>query len=265
MTNKLKIVLVGAGNLATQLGICLKKNGYPILSIYSRTLDSAEELGKLLNVPYTNILEDIPTNAGLYIFAIKDDALSELLKTFPKTEGIWVHTAGSLPLSIFETYTEHYGVIYPLQTFSKHRKTNFNDIPVFIEAKQHQDEKILMDFAQGFSGKVASLSSEKRKYYHLAAVFACNFSNHMYSLASEILEQQSLNWESLKPLIRETASKIEEITPERAQTGPAIRYDQEVINKQLELLEGDKDKQELYEKISRSIHNKQQISSKSVI
>jgi len=257
MTNKTEIVLLGAGNLATQLGICLKENGFPIVCIYSRTIDSARKLGELLDVPYTNKLEKIPTNAELYIFAIKDDALPELLSNFPKTTGIWVHTAGSLPASVFEAYTDHYGVIYPLQTFSKHRKINFKEIPIFIEAKQEQDMLLLTDFARKLSEKVIPLSSEKRKYYHLAAVFACNFSNHTYTLASEILEKQDLDWEFLKPLIRETASKIEEITPQKAQTGPAIRYDRKVIDKQLELLEDDKSKQELYEKISRSIHHQQ--------
>ena len=257
MTNKPEIVLVGAGNLATQLGTTLKENGFSIVCVYSRTINSAKELGELLDAPYTNQLEKIPTNAGLYIFAINDDALSGLLTDFPKTTGIWVHTAGSLPVSIFEPHTKHYGVIYPLQTFSKHRKINFRDIPIFIEASQEQGMTLLTDLAQNISDKVIPLSSEKRKFYHLAAVFACNFSNHMYTLASETLEQQNLDWEFLKPLILETASKIEKTSPQKAQTGPAIRYDRKIIDKQLELLKDDKSKQELYEKISQSIHHKQ--------
>ena len=256
MINKIEIVLIGAGNLATQLGISLKENGFPIACVYSRTTDSARRLGELLNIPYTNQLNEIPTKAGLYIFAIKDDALSELLSDFPKTTGVWAHTAGSLPASVFEAYTDRYGVIYPLQTFSKHRKVNFWDIPVFVETNQEQDMTLLMDLAKKISKKVIPLSSEKRKYYHLAAVFACNFSNHMYSLASEILEQQDLDWEFLRPLIRETVSKIEEIPPQEAQTGPAIRYDRKIIDKQLELLKDDNSTRELYEKISQSIHRK---------
>ncbi len=260
-----EIVLIGAGNLATQLGINLKERGFSILCVYSRTLNSAEELGQKLNVPYTNRLADIPLNAGIYIFAIKDDALLGLLPNFPKTQGIWVHTAGSLPSSVFSGYIDSYGVVYPLQTFSKHRQVDFKDIPVFVEANLDENLCILLDFAKGFSDKVTSLSSEKRKYYHLAAVFACNFSNHMYTLASEILEQQELDWKFLQPLILETASKIKEMSPAEAQTGPAVRYDQKVIDKQLDLLEGDNVKQELYEKISQSIHHKQQNPSKSVI
>ena len=256
MTNKIEIVLIGAGNLATQLGISLKENGFPIACVYSRTIDSAHGLGELLDIPYTNQLDEIPTDAGLYLFAVKDDVLPELLSNFPKTAGIWVHTAGSLPASVFETYTDRYGVVYPLQTFSKHRKVNFRDIPVFVEANREQDMNLLMDLARKISEKVIPLSSEKRKYYHLAAVFACNFSNHMYTIASEILEQQDLDWEFLRPLIRETVSKIEELPPRDAQTGPAVRYDRKIIDKQLELLKNDNSKQELYEKISRSIHRK---------
>ncbi|MDR1371066.1 MAG: DUF2520 domain-containing protein [Dysgonamonadaceae bacterium] len=260
MKTKPDIVLVGAGNLATQLGITLRDNGFPVVCVYSRTSDSAATLGKRLHVPYTNNLADIPSDAGIYIFSVKDDALPGLLEIFPSNQGLWVHTAGSIPLSIFENYADRYGVVYPLQTFSKNRDVSFGDVPVFVEANNDRDNSLLLDFARGFSKKVVPLSSEKRKYYHLAAVFACNFSNHMYTLASEILDQQDLDWKFLQALIRETAAKIEDLSPADAQTGPAIRYDLEIINKQLELLQGDEIKQELYEKISYNIHNRQQIS-----
>ncbi|MDR3061863.1 MAG: DUF2520 domain-containing protein [Dysgonamonadaceae bacterium] len=249
------IVLIGAGNLATQLGMALKENGFPIVCVHSRTFSSAENLGKLLQVPYTNVPADIPSDAELYIFAVNDDALPELLKKIPANQGLWAHTAGSLPLSVFEGYANRFGVIYPLQTFNMQQKVDFGNIPVFIEANNRQDETVLLELARKLSGKVIPLCSEKRKYYHLAAVFACNFSNHMYTLASDILEKQDLDWRNLLPLIKETASKIETISPAKAQTGPAVRYDRTIIDKQIELLKDDKTKQTLYENISRSIHN----------
>lgn len=252
--SKPDIVLIGAGNLATQLGIALREREFPISCVYSRTLNSAGNLGKLLNAPYTNILTDLPSDAGLYIFAVKDDTLPELLKKIPANQGLWAHTAGSLPLSVFEGYTDRFGVIYPLQTFNKQRKVDFGNIPVFIEANNPQDETILLELARKLSEKAIPLSSEKREYYHLAAVFACNFSNHIYTLASDILEKQGLDWRNLLPLIKETASKIEDISPAKAQTGPAVRYDRTIIEKQLELLKNDKIKQEIYKNISQSIH-----------
>ncbi len=250
------IVLIGAGNVATHLGIALKKMQFRVVCVYNRSIDSAKLLGETLDVPYTDNLREIPVDAGLYIFSVKDDALSGLLERFPKTRGLWVHTAGSLPMQIFQPYTDRFGVLYPLQTFSRDRQLDFTGIPVFVEAGHQEDEQWLLQVARDLSGNAAVLSSEERRYYHLAAVFACNFSNHMYTLASDILEIRKLDWKQLLPLIRETASKLEDLAPKDAQTGPAVRYDRNVIEKHLGLLEGDKNKQEIYEVISNSIHSR---------
>ena len=257
MINQSRIILIGAGNLATQLGVALKDKGFPPCCVYSRASSSAERLGKLLETSYTSTLTELPPDAELYIFAVKDDQLPELLKKIPANQGLWIHTAGSLPLSIFEGYAQRFGVIYPLQTLSRQREVDFGNIPIFIEANNPQDETVLLELARELSEKVIPLSSEKRKYYHLAAVFACNFTNHMYTLASDILEKQGLDWKNLLPLIKETASKIEHTTaPAQAQTGPAIRYDRTIINKHLELLENDKTKQKIYKNMTQSIHKR---------
>ncbi len=249
------IVLIGAGNVATQLGMALQAKGFLIMQIYSRTLHSAQELGNKLHTDYTNDIQQLYRNADVYIFSIKDSALPEVLKKMPSVDGLLLHTAGSLPLDIFkESHSFRYGVLYPLQTFSKNRKISFDSIPFFTEANSPEDENLLEKIALTLSNQVISLSSEKRKQLHLAAVFACNFSNHMYTSAAKILEKQDLPWEVLLPLIQETAEKVKELHPKDAQTGPAVRYDRSIINEHLEMLSDNPDQQELYRQISQSIY-----------
>lgn len=249
-----KIVLIGAGNLATHLGIELKKKGFPIVQIYSRTRESAETLAQKLETNFTSDLKQIVPDATLYIFAVKDSALSEVLMNFPELPGLFVHTSGSLPMEIFEPYTSRYGVFYPLQTFSIGRSVSFESIPVFIEANSPDDEQFLRQIGEQLSNTVMLLNSEKRKYLHLAAVFSSNLTNHLYAQASDILEKQGIPKEVLFPLIQETANKIKELHPRDAQTGPAVRYDTNVIEKQLDLLKNDSQKHEIYEVLSKSIN-----------
>jgi predicted short-subunit dehydrogenase-like oxidoreductase (DUF2520 family) len=249
-----KIVLIGAGNVATQLGRAFNEKGFPVVQVYSRTLSAAQALGKKLHTDYTHRLQDITTQADGYVFSVSDTALPLLLKSFPATTGIWVHTAGSIPMDIFkDSAATRYGVFYPLQTFSKRRKISFNHIPIFFEANSPQDEHLLQQIALSLSDTAIPLSSEKRKYLHLAAVFACNFTNHLYDIAAQILEDQAIDRKVLLPLIAETAAKVRTLSPREAQTGPAARYDLPVIERQLELLKTDPDKQAIYRILSQDI------------
>lgn len=259
MKNKLKpetIVIIGAGNVATHLGLALKNAGYQILQIYSRTNASAKELGEKLDVPFTSELNKLIKTADLFLFSLKDDALVSVLEEITPLSGLCIHTAGSLPMEVFKPYVSRYGVLYPLQTFSKNKEVSFSEIPVFVEADNKDDEQVLLSLAHSFSGNVQVLTSDKRKYLHLAAVFACNFANHMYTLASDILENQDLDWSLLIPLIEETADKIKSLPPQKAQTGPAVRYDTSIIGKHLDLLKNNIDQKEIYEVISKSIFKK---------
>jgi len=249
-----KIVFIGAGNLATQLSLSLKAKGFPIVQVYSRSYESAQILGEKLGTKFTTDLNQITPDASVYIFAVKDSALPEVLEALPHLSGLFVHTAGSLPVDIFAPYTSRYGVFYPLQTFSKDRAVSFDHIPVFIEANNPEDEQLLKQIGNQLSDTVIPLNSEKRKYLHLAAVFACNFTNHLYAQASDILEKQEIPREMLFPLIQETADKIKQMHPRDAQTGPAVRYDQDIMQKHLNLLKEDMQKEEIYKLLSQSIH-----------
>ncbi|MFV0331374.1 MAG: Rossmann-like and DUF2520 domain-containing protein, partial [Dysgonomonas sp.] len=239
--------------VATHLATELYQKSFDIIQVYSRTIKSASALAKAVHaVPVTEI-SAIINDADLYIFSVKDSVLEELISQVPENKGLWLHTAGSMPIDIFSKYTSHYGVIYPFQTFSKNRDVNWSDIPLFIEASEHNTLIQLEGIAKQLSGKVLELSTDKRKYLHLTGVFACNFTNHMYVLAEQILKKIDLPFEVALPLIDETAAKVHSLSPKVAQTGPAVRYDENVINKHLSLIDS-KQVKEIYKLISDDIH-----------
>ena len=230
------MVLIGRGRLATNLLAALQQAGYDVVSINSRTL------------------EDLPQEADVFIVAVKDSALKEVIRraTKGREQQLFVHTAGSMPMSLFEGHTSRYGVFYPMQTFSKERLVDFADIPIFVEGA----DPAIRQLAERISRRVYELSTEARKYLHLSAVFACNFVNHCYALSAELLEQHGLPFDVMLPLIDETARKVHELHPHDAQTGPAVRYDENVIRMQSALLANDPELQQIYELLSLDIHRK---------
>lgn len=249
----MKVVFIGSGNLATHLSLAMKGAGVEVVQVYSQTESHASLLANKLSCSYTTKPESIVVDADIYIFSVKDSALLDLIHKIPQNKGLWLHTAGSVPMGVFEGYNDRYGVLYPLQTFSKNRNIDFSIVPVFIESNSAGDEAYLSSFASKLTRQVIPLSSEKRKHLHLAAVWACNFTNHMYLMASKILQEQSLSEAFLLPLIDETAAKVHQLSAREAQTGPAIRYDENIIEKHIELL-SEPNMKELYRLISRNIY-----------
>lgn len=249
----MKVVFIGSGNLATWLSLEMKRAGLTICQIYSRTDRHAEHLAKALACPWTTSVEAISADADLYVFSLKDTALQPVLDKMKPNGGLWIHTAGSMPLEIFKGYTSRYGVMYPLQTFSKERTVDFKEIPLFLEASSDTEAQVLKEIAVRLSRNVSFLSSDRRRSLHLAAVFACNFVNRMYALAGRILEEKDIPFNVLLPLIDETAAKVHTMNPVKAQTGPAVRYDENVIHNHLAML-SDPDMQAIYRQISQSIY-----------
>ena len=231
---KQRIVFIGAGNLATHLSMALQQAGYDVAQVYSRTEDSAQRLAGKLKCGMTTRIEELYNDADIYICE----------------EALYLHTAGSIPMSVFSGKCRRYGVLYPLQTFSKNRDVQFDEIPIFIEGSSPETTATLQKIGREISGQVLEATSEQRRHLHLAAVFACNFTNHLYAIAAELLEKQHLPFDTLRPLIRETAAKIESLTPIDAQTGPAIRYDRNVMQRHID----DNDEKEIYRLLSRHIH-----------
>lgn len=255
------ITFVGAGRLATQLAIALQQANHEIKAIYSKTLRSAEELQHRLqdckNIEVTDSLKEIPVT-DVYIVAVADNALPEVLASWPEQAkgGVVLHTAGSQDIELLHTASEHYGVLYPMQTFSKDKLVDFRDVYIYIESNDVTSGKIAYDLASSISNNVNRLSSADRKHLHLGAVVACNFSNHLYELAFSYLSEHGINPECLLSLIDETSSKLREISPHEGQTGPARRHDESVIQEHLSMLENHAELRAFYEMFTESIIRK---------
>lgn len=249
----LNFCFIGAGNLATQLSKAFINKGFAITQVYSRTEQSAKKLANSISAKYVTSVNEIDKNADLYFVALKDSVVDEVLSQINFGGKLLVHSSGSLPLSALEKYSENIGVFYPLQTFSKDRDIGFNDIPVFIESNSDKNDEMLIRIAQKISNSVSVLNSDRRKLLHISAVFACNFVNYFYTVAAEILKSKDIPFDVLKPLILETAKKVQEMEPLKAQTGPAVRFDENIIGAHLIELNEFKDYQQLYSSISKSI------------
>ncbi len=249
----MKIVMLGAGNLATNLGLALKKQGHEILQVYSRTYDAAEQLARQTVSEATTRLNRIVRGADLYILSVSDDAMEEVLWHFPFRDAFLVHTAGSVPMDILKGYVDHCGVVYPLQTFSKERTVDFQGIPLCLEASSPEKQNLLEKMAYSLSGNVHHVNSYQRQYLHVAAVFACNFTNYMFTQAESILYDKNMAFDLLAPLIRETVDKALAGSPARSQTGPARRGDQQTLQRHLNLLAHSDKLQKLYSFVSDAI------------
>ena len=251
----MKIVIIGSGNLATHLSLALKTAGETITQVFSRTEQHASELAGKLGCSYCDHIDEIDKNADLYILSIKDDAISEIAATIcqNRPDAVFIHTAGSVPMDVFKPYARRHGVLYPMQTFSKHRQVDFHPIPCFIEGSDEQTQQLIHALAERISDKVVEADSAKRRKLHLAAVMACNLTNHCYRLAERVLQEEQIDWQLFLPLIDETARKVSEMSPKDAQTGPMVRYDVNVMNRQIELLPDERTRQ-IYRLMAESIH-----------
>ena len=237
-----KIILIGAGNVAHHLGLSLFGAGHQIIQVISKTQNSAKRLAEKLNTDFGTDITNIK-RADFVLIAINDDAIASVaaqIKNIP-----FAHTSGSVSI-------ENAGVFYPLQTFSKNSPLDLKKVPFCISAKDIDFENTLLEVAKSISNFVYITNKKQRKTLHLAAVFACNFSNQMYAVAEDLLKKSDLDFEMLKPLITETANKIKNLSPSNAQTGPAKRNDLETIKKQINLLEDD-DLKAIYNLITAQI------------
>jgi len=256
MAHSYDIAFVGSGNLATHLAKNLQKAGHRIVGVSSRRLERAEQLAAHLSNDMVAV--DNPLNlpeAEIYILAIADDALESLWETWrpPTPQTIVLHTSGSVSINSLRNLSTRYGVLYPLQTFSVDRPLDFSEIPCFVEGSSEEITQRLLELAKSVSNLVHVLDSERRKTLHLAAVFACNFVNHLYDVASSLMETKNLSPQWLLPLISETAKKVADLSPHDAQTGPARRGDRRVMEAHLMQLESHSEWKKLYEVLSDSI------------
>ncbi len=252
--------MIGAGNVGWHMAKAMNNAGYRPKGIYSLHKENAEALAQSIGCNAYNNLREIPEEADIYIISVKDDAISEIAKQIEKktSRSLLLHTAGSVDINVLENHAYQWGVLYPMQTFSKHRHVDFNDVNLFAEGCNAETERDIISIAERISAKKCMvLSSEKRKRLHLAAVFASNFVNHCYTIAKQQAEIAGCNFEVLLPLIEETCKKVHDLTPEEAQTGPALRNDRKIIEMHETMMQ--ENILNIYKAISESIFKSTQV------
>ncbi len=260
----MNIAIIGAGNLAHHLAPALQNAKHTVVQVFSRSLESASELALRLNTSYTNDLNEISKDADLYIFAVSDKAIQPIcealhqLNFFRSENQILVHTAGSVALTVFEPYSKNFGVLYPLQSFSKQRVINFEEIPLFYESNSMETDSVLKKIAMSVSSNVSFLNSHQRKRVHLSAIFVNNFVNHLFTISNELLTENNLDFALLMPLIHETVEKALTNNPLDMQTGPAVRADKQVMANHIEMLKTKPLWQKIYTFVSESIYESNQ-------
>lgn len=247
----IKVVVIGSGNVAQHLiQVLIHAKNVDLVQAFART---SSQLSHLL--PDTKITSDYQKiiDADVYIISVSDNAISEVVAQLPFENRLVVHTSGSSELSVLMTKNRK-GVFYPLQTFTKGKEIVFSPIPICLEAENEADYQLLEKLGNCISQKIVRINTTQRKSLHVAAVFVCNFVNHLYQIGNEICEENNVPFEVLHPLIQETAHKISELSPKEAQTGPALRNDTITIEKHLDFLENPEFKN-LYQLLTQSIQH----------
>ena len=247
---KRRIVILGSGNVSTSLALALKGK-CEIVQIYSRTPANAQALALQVGCEACSDLKDLVLDADIYIVSVKDDAIASMTHAVPDNGALWLHTSGSTPINVFHDSRAHYGVLYPLQTFTKSHRVILSETHFFVEGSDSISTQEIMEIAMLMSNHVHEASSADRERLHIAAVFASNFANHMFTLASEVLDEAGLPFDALRPLIKTTVAKLDCMKPAESQTGPAARGDVKIIKQHLATLHGDKRK--IYRLLSQNI------------
>lgn len=248
-----KIAFAGSGNVATHLAKAMYEAGIEIVGFYSRKASSAQILAEKYQVKWGLLSELKVCHADLIIVSVPDHAIQEVLTLLPSCKSLLVHTSGSLEMNALKSKSHRIGVFYPLQTFSREKPLDFSQIPIMVEAAELKDTKELLLLAEKISSKVFEINSAKRMKIHIAAVFSSNFTNYLFHIAADLLEREQIPFEVIQPLIEETTEKIKHLHPSDAQTGPAMRNDQDTISLHLEDLESIPEYHEIYKLLSHHI------------
>lgn len=243
--------------MATHLGTKLVEVGEEVVQVYSRSLPKATELAKALGARPIDDLYGLTAKADLYIIAVHDSAIAEVLKKIEEivVDKMVVHTSGATPAKVFEAAPDlvRTGVFYPLQTFTKERKVDFSEVPICLSAADETDLNLLELLALKLSTNVYKVTDAQRAWLHLSAVFVNNFTNHLFEIGHSCLKKQKLPFEMLLPLIQETVAKLDGGQPKLVQTGPAVRGDFSTVERHLTQLNGRGDLQEIYRVMTKHI------------
>ncbi len=251
------IIMIGAGNVGTQLALALDAAGHSPSFVWSRSLTAAGELAEQLRCPFSNDWSKIPPSGSFYILAVPDDQIgrlgSKLAKHVTSSNPLVVHTSGATPDTVLSKEYQRFGVFYPLQTFSKNKVVDFSTVPLCLYANKESDLQQLEQLGKLLSRSVQRVDGQQRLQLHLAAIFVNNFTNYLQHISSGLLEEAGLNADLLQPLLKETVAKLDDLSPIEAQTGPAVRGDQETIRRHLDLLVAHPEWQAIYQLLSERI------------
>lgn len=252
----MRISFVGSGRVATHLAKKFAQQHH-IVQIFSRQFEHAAKLAKQVGAEAIDHYERFCTDIDLLVIAVSDQAIADVAKQIHETlpNVLIVHTSGSTDLQVLSKFHAKSGVFYPLQTFSLAQEIDWSETPLFIEVNQQQDQAFLIQLANSLSKRVYPYTSAQRLSLHLAAVFACNFSNYCYDMAKQIVDAQQVDFALLYPLILETAKKATQHAPVQVQTGPAVRQDVNILGLHQNLLEKNDraDLKEIYQLLSQAI------------
>ncbi len=249
----IRIVLVGAGNVAWHLGHACLKAGIQVVRVINRTQASGQELAGELQTTSSTDFGAIAPECDFIIVAVKDSILKNVLHQIHPAGAVLLHTSGSHGLDVFPKKVTDFGVLYPFQTLTRGLHTDFEQLPLCIEASDDITLSAIKNFAGKLSSSIWSLSSQQRRNLHLSGIIINNFTNHLVARTFDYMDKYRLDKELIKPLLRETFRKLEQIPPCEAQTGPARRNDTEIIQKHLELLALEPELQKLYKLLTDSI------------
>ena len=248
----MKISILGAGNVATNLALAFKKAGHTIVQIYNRSDDAGQELARAVAATFTSDIDHL-LDADVYIIAVKDDAIEERAGQLKRPGKMIAHTSGTKSKNSLQHSSDNYGIFYPLQTMRKNSKVDFKNVPLLIEGNNAATVSTLKALAQSISQNVHVVNEEQRQWIHVAAVFANNFTNHMFSISENILAKHDLSFDILKPLILSFIQNLQTHSPADIQTGPAMRGDHKTIEQHLMLLASEKRLKEIYQVMTTSI------------
>jgi predicted short-subunit dehydrogenase-like oxidoreductase (DUF2520 family) len=248
----MQVVIIGSGNTATILGKLLKKNGFHISQVISRNIAHAEILANALNCSASDFTSPMDETADIYLIAVSDKIIHEVVNHIPKNNKLILHTAGSVSINVLKNVSNQFGVLYPLQSLRK-EIANSPEIPFLIEGNNQEVSDKIMLIAQKISNQVAIANDEMRLKLHLSAVFVNNFTNHLYTMIADYCRKEQLEFDLLKPLIFETANRLKFVRPNVVQTGPAIRNDASTIERHDQLLENYPELKEMYTYFTKQI------------
>jgi predicted short-subunit dehydrogenase-like oxidoreductase (DUF2520 family) len=260
----MRIVIIGTGNTATVLGKLFRQAGHTIVQVFGRTSQHAEHLGGVLHSGFTSDEKQLVKEADLYIIAVSDNAISDIVSWLHLNKKLVVHTAGSVDAGILSTCSKNYGVLYPLQSLRK-EMGQIPEIPFLIEGNTGDNGALIYDFAGSISKHVQFANGQQRLMIHIAAIMVSNFTNHLYMLAEDFCNKEHIDFKMLLPLISETAGRLNKFSPSEVQTGPAVRDDTNTIQKHMQLLDAYPFHQSIYHFLTDRIQEWKNVATNSSV